>query len=402
MERQFRKRMQSSKSTEVEPKESDETKLIEGTKRRELKWHMCRLCLACKLTCIGWVILAYYVCVEKWFCKELENPSFEFNVTMLTLNSVCVVFGAAYFCSIVLYIIEKRRHNQDKFKNENDKEIRLSEFQSELDQLKEELRMKDDTLKREQLHLEQRIEEEKVARQTAEARFEMERTEKEKALTRLSAYAGEKLRLNNPGLADLSDENRPNKLAEKFSELYDNDWTDALESLADTNQTEESQTQELLHMLQDIYDCCLEFAERQRTRFILDITKPSTLKDEPLDTDVPGRILSKVIDLQKQTASDAIADIRNYVLAKKENFTNNTSMQKYLDRCTEYCWIMAIQDPPMMLDFGPAQNEEFDKEVFRCYTRNGENVEFVVWPAVFLYKDGPLVTKGVLQPIAKY
>lgn len=77
-------------------------------------------------------------------------------------------------------------------------------------------------------------------------------------------------------------------------------------------------------------------------------------------------------------------------------------MQKYLDRCTEYCWIMAIQDPPMMLDFGPAQNEEFDKEVFRCYTRNGENVEFVVWPAVFLYKDGPLVTKGVLQPIAKY
>lgn len=282
MERQFRKRMQSSKSTEVEPKESDETKLIEGTKRRELKWHMCRLCLACKLTCIGWVILAYYVCVEKWFCKELENPSFEFNVTMLTLNSVCVVFGAAYFCSIVLYIIEKRRHNQDKFKNENDKEIRLSEFQSELDHLKEELRMKDDTLKREQLHLEQRIEEERVARQTAEARFEMEKTEKEKALTRLSAYAGEKLRLNNPGLADLSDENRPNKLAEKFSELYDNDWTDALESLADTNQTEESQTQELLHMLQDIYDCCLEFAERQRTRFILDITKPSTLKDEPL------------------------------------------------------------------------------------------------------------------------
>lgn len=70
---------------------------------------------------------------------------------------------------------------------------------------------------------------------------------------RLSAYAGEKLRLNNPGLADLSDENRPNKLAEKFSELYDNDWTDALESLADTNQTEESQTQELLHMLQVIF-----------------------------------------------------------------------------------------------------------------------------------------------------
>lgn len=59
--------------------------------------------------------------------------------------------------------------------------------------------------------------------------------------------------MNNPGLADLSDENRPNKLAEKFSELYDNDWTDALDSLADTNQTEESQTQDLLQTLQVIF-----------------------------------------------------------------------------------------------------------------------------------------------------
>lgn len=68
----------------------------------------------------------------------------------------------------------------------------------------------------------------------------------------MSAYAGEKLRLNNPGLADLSDENRPNKLAEKFSELYDNAWTDALESLADTNQNEESQIQYLLQTLRVI------------------------------------------------------------------------------------------------------------------------------------------------------
>lgn len=110
-----------------------------------------------------------------------------------------------------------------------------------------------------------------------------------------------------------------------------------------------------------------------------------------------------MFNISFKSFSDSYVDAKSILLqlAKKENFTNNTSMQKYLDRCTEYCWIMAIQDPPMMLDFSPAQNEEFDKEIFRCYTRNGENVEFVVWPAVFLYKDGPLVTKGVLQPIAK-
>ena len=36
---------------------------------------------------------------------------------------------------------------------------------------------------------------------------------------------------DNPNIADLSDSNRPTKLAESFSELYDNDWTNAYEEL---------------------------------------------------------------------------------------------------------------------------------------------------------------------------
>lgn len=36
-----------------------------------------------------------------------------------------------------------------------------------------------------------------------------------------------KLRDNNPHIADLNDTNRPTKLAEMFSELYDNEWTNA-------------------------------------------------------------------------------------------------------------------------------------------------------------------------------
>ena len=48
---------------------------------------------------------------------------------------------------------------------------------------------------------------------------------------RLSEIAGSRLKFNNPGITDLSDDNRPNKLAEKFSELYDNEWTEAFEDL---------------------------------------------------------------------------------------------------------------------------------------------------------------------------
>lgn len=35
----------------------------------------------------------------------------------------------------------------------------------------------------------------------------------------------------NPNVTDLSDPNRPLKIAEKYSELYDNQWTSAMENL---------------------------------------------------------------------------------------------------------------------------------------------------------------------------
>lgn len=37
---------------------------------------------------------------------------------------------------------------------------------------------------------------------------------------------------DNPYVTDLSDPNRPQRLAEKFNKLYDDSWTDAFEVLS--------------------------------------------------------------------------------------------------------------------------------------------------------------------------
>lgn len=66
---------------------------------------------------------------------------------------------------------------------------------------------------------------------------------------RLSAIAGDRLRNNNPGITDLSDPNRPMKIAEKFTEMYDNDWTDSMEALEDLGLNEEECVIMLLHFL---------------------------------------------------------------------------------------------------------------------------------------------------------
>ena len=46
---------------------------------------------------------------------------------------------------------------------------------------------------------------------------------------RLSSMAGDKLTKGNPAITDLEYPDRPIKIAEKYVELYDNEWTDAVE-----------------------------------------------------------------------------------------------------------------------------------------------------------------------------
>lgn len=55
-------------------------------------------------------------------------------------------------------------------------------------------------------------------------------------LARLSSVAGEKLTKGNPAITDLGDPDRPMKIGEKYGELYDNEWTDAMENIKTVKQ----------------------------------------------------------------------------------------------------------------------------------------------------------------------
>ena len=41
--------------------------------------------------------------------------------------------------------------------------------------------------------------------------------------------AGDKLTKGNPAITDLENPDRPMKIAEKYGELYDNEWTDVMD-----------------------------------------------------------------------------------------------------------------------------------------------------------------------------
>ena len=72
--------------------------------------------------------------------------------------------------------------------------------------------------------------------------------------------------------------------------------------------------------------------------------------------------------------------------------------QSYIKNCLKVCYFAAVQDPPMFIDFEPGE-DTFDRQVYKEYTQMGTKVKFLVWPALFLYEGGALISKGVLQPI---
>lgn len=68
------------------------------------------------------------------------------------------------------------------------------------------------------------------------------------AFFKLSRVADVHLSDNNPDISDLSDSDRPQKLNEKMSDLYDKEWADAIEIL-ETDQSEQTAIAILLNIV---------------------------------------------------------------------------------------------------------------------------------------------------------
>ncbi|XP_053399703.1 uncharacterized protein LOC128557088 [Mercenaria mercenaria] len=71
-------------------------------------------------------------------------------------------------------------------------------------------------------------------------------------------------------------------------------------------------------------------------------------------------------------------------------------IQKFVKECFEICWLMVIQDPPLVFA-SRSKGELLNTELYKPYTKNGKYVKFIVWPAMLLHKDGPVLAKGVAQ-----
>ncbi|XP_076070170.1 uncharacterized protein LOC143041919 isoform X2 [Mytilus galloprovincialis] len=217
--------------------------------------------------------------------------------------------------------------------------------------------------------------------------------EKSDALTRLSEVMGSKLRDNNPAITDLNDPNRPMKLGDQFSELYENEWTDGYSELKDSKKSTEIEIIEILiKILKEIYKTCLADVSQQLSGHRSAVHGLS-------DDEIEG-FIKAVKDSIKTNASKYIPLLRKKIASDSSSCKTVVQYRDccltYIENCVNLCYYVAVQDPPMVIDFVPGQI--FDKQSWKEYTRSGTEVEYVVWPALYLYKGGPIMAKGVVQP----
>lgn len=82
-----------------------------------------------------------------------------------------------------------------------------------------------------------------------------------------------------------------------------------------------------------------------------------------------------------------------------DDISQNEHIQKFIVKCFQLCWMMLAQYPPMVMDFTSQPGTPYNQALFEVYTTRGANVAYVVWPPVYLHKDGPVVCKGYVECI---
>lgn len=68
----------------------------------------------------------------------------------------------------------------------------------------------------------------------------------------------------------------------------------------------------------------------------------------------------------------------------------------FIQKCVQYCWYLSVQDPGMYLAVWTS-GTKFDNNEMKSFTKIGQYVDFTVWPALYLHRDGPLLSKAIVQ-----
>ncbi|XP_045211919.2 uncharacterized protein LOC123563272 isoform X1 [Mercenaria mercenaria] len=325
--------------------------------------------------------------------------------TVALASLILLVLGlliAKYLGCIEIYRPKRRRRNYLDLEESNERSNKGNDqvdnwIQKRLSRL-DEIEASYENQKQKIKSLQEQLSQERVEKKK-------EIAEKEDALKRLSAIMSSRLKDGNPNVADLNDQNRPTKIGEQFSELYDNQWTDAY-GVIETYFDQQKNESEIIGMLLDILEQCFKFCKdkaNDQLTHLNDDVKKLVLIVTKKDTKLIGDLMQRIKEERKLCAvdeqpkySEIASTTKEHFSAKetKADFLDNLTVIQFTQECLKLCWLMVIQDPPMSMILKHTENVH---EEFKAYKNRGKHVSFVVWPALLLEEAGSLISKGIAE-----
>lgn len=191
------------------------------------------------------------------------------------------------------------------------------------------------------------------------------------------------------------------KLADAFSELFRKQWLGALKEK--NNGTGHSEKN--LIYLADITKKCQnyleEVCEKEYNNLCEVILKPMGQIDSRyvhIPEDLRSLVRVRCRQVQRDTMPISLPIIKEVVIRDKiPEAMKSPALKKFVDRCVELMWMFAIHDPPLQLEW--AREGELMSSNLESYTTRGNRVGFNVWPTLRQFRNGPVLSKGVVQPI---
>ncbi|XP_053399549.1 uncharacterized protein LOC128557050 isoform X1 [Mercenaria mercenaria] len=180
--------------------------------------------------------------------------------------------------------------------------------------------------------------------------------ERNELLDRLSAVTSTKMANGNSNTTELGEVLRPTQIADKYSKLFDSEWTDAFHLLTLEMKEEKTVIQWLLEILQDSYWFCVNTNE-SHTKLLLDSllhpfrrTSETKAADPHVLDDCSRNLLT---NLKRSAAKDVVPQVQVQFFqtmqkTKKIYYEDKTAkkLMSYIDKCVELSWFMVNQDPP--------------------------------------------------------
>ncbi|OWF54872.1 uncharacterized protein LOC110467039 isoform X2 [Mizuhopecten yessoensis] len=330
---------------------------------------------------------------------ELENLLMLATVGQKLLETVDTMY--THFCSDILRDNERLLAQLGEQEPDTEKDTAsniVTKYRQKLEDIQTTLlRNRDDIvqLQKEKSGLEKKASE---LRETKKAMRKLE-IKAEKMTSKLVRKTGTELVRENPDVTDVVGFKKGKTIWDRYKDAYEFEWYDAYDLEKNyLGKPPREGIDTLLQMLKDCFEYCKKEADDQWEQI-----KIALLWEAKIERDFTEQDTKYLLNLRKNYigSTDIIEDhFREKGMSSEyQKEARDDKFNPYIRKLVELCWFLVLQDPPMHLHWDIKYADFVDRDMYDNFTLNGRRYDFIVWPAMLLYKDGPLLSKGIIQPI---